>query len=115
MPSNAPDMDPVQRVLQLSTGYVLSSALHVVTKAGIPDLLENGPRSVADLATSTKSNEDALYRLMRALSIAGIFEESIPRTFSLTPASDVLRKGNPRSLRDIVTFLSDGFHLRVYA
>src|SRR4051812_42818995 len=105
--SNNPAMDPVQHVLQIATGYVLSSALNVVTAAGIPDLLENGPKSAADLAKATRSNEDALYRLMRALSVTGIFEETGAGTFALTPASDILRKNNPRSLRDAVTFISD--------
>jgi hypothetical protein len=113
--TNAAPIDPVQQVLQVAGGYILSGALNVITEAGVPDQLEKGPRTAADLAKLTKTNEDALYRLMRALAGVGVFEETAPRTFALTPISDILRKGHPRSVRDIITFISDPFHFRVYA
>jgi hypothetical protein len=44
-----------------------------------------------------------------------VFEEVTPRRFVLTPAGDLLRKDAPRSLRDVVLFIADPFHLRIYA
>jgi hypothetical protein len=66
----------------------------------IPDLLENGPRTIKDLAKATHSNEDALYRTMRALAGVGIFKETSSRVLELTPAAETRRTGAPDSLRD---------------
>lgn len=107
--------DPVQQLFQVATGYVISSALHVVTEAGVADHLGAGPKSVAGLAVATRTNEDALYRLMRLLASVGVFAEVAPRTFALTPPAELLQQAHPRSMRDMMVFIADPFHLRVYA
>jgi hypothetical protein len=110
-----PEAAAAQHVLQLATGYMLSAALNVAVRLGIADRLGDGPRSTADLASATGVNEDALYRVLRALSMAGVFREASPRTFALTPAASALRKGVPGSARDMVHWVCDPFHFRVYA
>jgi O-methyltransferase domain len=120
-PSHAPHAsgghspEPSQHLFQVATGYVLSSALHVVTEAGVADQLGAGPKSVADLAAATGTNEDALYRTLRLLASAGIFDEVAPRTFALMPPAELLQASHPRSLRDMMVFIADPFHFRVYA
>jgi hypothetical protein len=111
--SHAPD--PAQHLFQLATGFVVSSALYEVANAGIADHLSSGPKTTAELARATKTNEDALYRILRALAAVGVFAETAPRTFGLTPAAELLQAKHPRSLRDIMVFLPDPFHMRVYA
>jgi hypothetical protein len=113
--SHASAMDPAQHLLQIAAGYVLSSALQVVTKAGVADELANGPRTTSDLSAITNTDEKALYRLLRALAAVGIFEETATRTFRLTPPADLLRKNHPQSLHDLVIFFADPLHLQVYA
>ena len=110
-------MDPAvaQQVLQIGTGYIMSAALWVATRLDVAALLAGGPRPVADLAQSTGVNEDALYRTLRALAMAGIFTESAPRTFANTPGSDLLRADVPGNVRDMALWLPDPFHFRVYA
>ena len=103
-----------QLVFQLGTGYIVSAALHIATALRIPDALADGPRNVSDLARTSNVNEDALYRILRALSSAGVFVENAPRQFSNTVASEQLRSGVP-GLFDMVLWMSDPFHLRVYA
>src|SRR5262245_27430995 len=107
--------DPAQHLMQIAGGYVLSSALYVVTKAGVADHLGSGPRNVAELAKATKTNEDALYRLMRLLATVGIFVEEGSRSFALTAPADLLRKSNPRSMYNLMVFVPDPFHMRAYA
>ena len=111
--SHAPD--PVQHLFQLATGFILSSALYEIVHAGIADHLSSGPKTTAELARATNTNEDALYRILRALAGVGVFAETAPRTFGLTPAAELLQAKHPRSLRDVMVFLPDPFHLRVYA
>jgi len=104
-----------QRLMQLAGGYMMTAALYTVTKLNIPDLLKDGARSVADLAIETGSNEDALYRVMRALVPAGVFEEITPRKFSLPVSSRPLLSEGPESIRDLVLWLGDSFHFKVWA
>ncbi len=94
---------------------MVSAALGVVAQLGVADHLADGPRSTPDLAARTGANEDALYRVLRALSTTGIFTETSSRTFALTPSGALLRSNVPGSMRDMVLWLCDSFHFRVYA
>ena len=105
----------MQQILQVGSGFIASAALGVVAQLGIADHLADGPRSAADLATRTGANEDAVYRVLRALAMIGVFDETSPRTFELTPAGALLRSNVPGSVRDLVLWMCDSFHFRVYA
>jgi hypothetical protein len=107
--------DPAMHVFQLATGYVISTALQLAVQVGVADHLSAGPRTAQQLAAATGTNEDALYRVLRALASVGVFDEVEPRRFALTPAADILRKDSPRSVHDLVLFIADPLHLRVYA
>ena len=107
--------DPVQHLLQVGGGYVRASALYVIAEAGVADHLANGPKTCAELAKATNTNEDALYRLMRVLASAGVFEEAGPRSFALNTPAELLQKSHPHSARDLILFIADPFHHRVYA
>jgi hypothetical protein len=67
------------RLWELVRGYRLSQAVYVVTQLGIPDLLADGPREIDELARETASHGPTLYRVLRALAGAGVFEEVGPR------------------------------------
>jgi hypothetical protein len=101
--------------MQVATGYIASSALYVVLTLNVPDHLAEGPRTTTELALVTGANEDALYRILRLLASLGLFAEVGARTFALTPASDILRKDVPGSMRGIAVFLPDPMHFRIYA
>jgi hypothetical protein len=108
-------IDPSQHVFQIATGYIASTALYVATRLRIADQLASGPRSADDLARATGANTDALYRVLRALSSVGIFEEVSPRVFANNPPSSTMRSGSPGSTYDMSLWIADPFHLRVYA
>ena len=107
--------DPAMHVFQLATGYVISTALQLAVQVGVADHLAAGPRTARQLAAATGTNEDALYRVLRALASVGVFDEVEPRRFALTPAADILRQDAPRSIHDVVLFIADPLHMRVYA
>ncbi len=107
-------MNPAQQVLQVATGYMASSALYAAITLNVADHLVPGPKTMAELAKATGANEDALYRVLRLLASLGIFDEIAPRKFALTPASELLRKDVPGSLRGMAVFLPDPFHYKVY-
>jgi hypothetical protein len=108
-----PEVNPALIVFQAASGYMVSAALHVAVKLGVTEKLSGGPRRVADLAREAGVGEDGLYRVLRALASVGIFTESAPRTFALTPPAELLRKG-PGSLGDGIEFITDPLHFQAY-
>lgn len=112
-PEAAPKHDPVQHLMQFASGYVVSSVLWAVAELNIADLLKNGPRSVAEIAKARNLNQDALYRSLRLLAMVGIFTETEPRHFALTPPAEPLRTDLPNSMRDMVVWMSDPMHFTV--
>lgn len=98
----------------MATGYRISCALYVVTGLRIADFLKDGPQSAETLAAATGSNPDALFRVLRALASLGVFAETGPREFGLTPLSEILRGDIPGSIRDGVLFLLSDMHWAVY-
>lgn len=83
----------------LIAGYQASQMLSVAAKLKIADFLDRGPRTTTELAASTGTHEDTLYRLMRTLASMGVFIEDAGRRFRLNAAAEYLRSGVPGSLR----------------
>jgi len=114
-PSRVQGPQPTEVVMQLASGYMVSSALYTATKLGIAELLKTGPKTSQELAAATGSHEDSLYRLLRALASAGVFQESATRTFELTPVGDLLQADRDDSVRDMVLWLDNPFHFQTHA
>lgn len=96
------DMPSQMVMVQLATSYWVSRALYAAAKLGIADLLKDSPKNCDDLANSTGTNAQALYRLMRALASVGIFAENEQGCFSLTPLANYLQSNDPNSIRAFV-------------
>jgi hypothetical protein len=107
-----PTPEAIQHVFQLMTGHIVASAVNIAAQLGIADRLAHGPRTSDDLARECHVNADALYRLMRALASLGVFVESSPRTFELTPAGAALQEGPVRAM---ALWIASNFSLSVYA
>jgi len=102
------------QVIMLARGYATPACLHAAAKLKIADFLSGGPRPVSELARESQVNEDALYRVLRALASINVFRETAPRTFANTPISELLRSDVAGSARDAVLFMGDALHMRVY-
>ena len=63
--------DPLQHLMQLSTGYIAAAALYTAVQLNVADQLAAGSKSAAELAGATGANEDALYRVLRLLASLG--------------------------------------------
>jgi hypothetical protein len=116
-PSTQPaqQQDPLQQLMQIATGYVPNAALWVVAELNVADLLAKGAQPVSELAKKTNTNEDALYRCLRLLAMTGIFAETQPHHFALTPSAELLRSDHPQSMRDMVVWIADPFHYKIAA
>ena len=110
-----PEVAATQHVFQIATGYIASSALYVAAKLELADHLAAGPQSIAELARRTGANEDALYRVLRALASVGVFEELADRRFANTLTSQTLQRNAQGSVYNMALWMPDPFHLRVYA
>jgi cyclopropane fatty-acyl-phospholipid synthase-like methyltransferase len=109
-----PQPNPFQQLLGIASGYILSCSLWVAAELDIASHLGDGPKSATELARLTQTNPDILARVLRCLAMTGIFVETAPATFGLTPAAELLRKDAPQSQRDSVIWLSDPFHHRMF-
>jgi hypothetical protein len=105
-----PAPPPHAIVLQMLAGRWVSAAISTVAKFAIADHLESGPKSAKELASLTGTNEDALYRLLRATASFGIFTELEDGRFDQTPLSEPLRSAANPCLRNMaMMFLDDWF------
>jgi hypothetical protein len=98
------DIASVWRLAELAD-YVLPFAIRAVCALRVADHLVDGPLPVTDLAAGCDADPGALQRVLRALAGKGIFTESEPGVFGLTPLAQPLRSDHPISLRDAYPFL----------
>jgi hypothetical protein len=108
--SQAQELPPQMVLLQMVTGYWVAQSIYAAAKLGIADLLTTGARSFEELASTTAANPQALFRLLRALASVGIFAETEPGWFTLTPLAEFLRSDVPGSLRDVSIMMGDPEH-----
>lgn len=94
-------------LLEQSMDYTYPAALRAAALLGVADHLAEGPRTVAELAQATGSDELKLYRLLRLLASRGVFHEDESGRFELTAAAEFLRTDIPQSLRSAVLMLTD--------
>jgi hypothetical protein len=88
-------------LLLLTGGLIISRAVYVAIRLGIPDLLANGPKTVDDLARLTTSHAPSLRRVLRLLAALSVFVAHEQDTFGLAPIGERFRTGVPGSIRDM--------------
>jgi len=110
----AQPIPPEEFLTQMAFGALMSQALYVAAKLGVADLIANGPKAVSELAVATETNESALYRVLRSLASVGVFSETDPKIFALTPLAEPLRSGVPNSIRNGAIFMGEEWHWRVW-
>ena len=77
-PQPAADSSLEQQLLAMTLGVAQTHALGVAAQLGLADLLQNGPQSVAALASATRTHRSTLARLMAMLVHMGLFAEIAP-------------------------------------
>jgi hypothetical protein len=92
---------PRTAMVRMIHGFMISQAIYVAAKLGLADLLKEGPRTSDDLACATSMHAASLYRILRTLASLGVFTETGPNLFALTPMGDTLRTDAEGSLRPL--------------
>lgn len=106
-PSHEP---PQAQLLQMIAGKATTQLIFVAAKLGIADVLNDRPKSIDDLADATGTHAPTLYRVLRALAGLGVFVETDPRYFALTPMGELLQTDTTGSLRDFAILFGSDWH-----
>ena len=90
--------DEVRALRRLVNGFQLSQALHAAAVLGVSDQLARAPCTAAELADAVGADPEALARLLRALTAAGLYERDGDGRFTNGPLGDALRSDVQGSL-----------------
>lgn len=93
------NVSPRESLKQSIDAYQFSQCLYVAAKLGIADLLKDGPKHYEELAKASGAIPNALFRLLRALASAGVFNQFPGDQFGLNEVSEYLCTDVPGSLR----------------
>lgn len=99
-------------IFQILNGAHVAGAVSCLAQLGIPDLVEDVPKSAEELAKQIGAHPQALYRLMRATACVGVLSEGPDGRFSQTPMSSVLRSNATPSLRSLAIMGGREWHAR---
>jgi hypothetical protein len=98
-----PVHDPAQLVADLARAHIAARCLHVIADCGAADAIgADVGATAAEIAAQTGLAADALDRMLRLLAAHGIFTSTADGRYAHSPASLLLRDGDPRSLRSYV-------------
>jgi O-methyltransferase domain len=92
------ETDPFEILRQISGGYCVARAIHVIAELNVADALGDTAQSAAELAKSVGADPDALSRVLRLVSAYGVFEMEADK-FRHSAASHMLRSDHPQSMR----------------
>jgi hypothetical protein len=106
-----PALSASDQLKQLVGGAWVTQMVHVAAELGVADQLACGERPVEELAEACGADADGLFRLLRGLASMGIFAETAPRRFTLTPLAELLRSDHPQSLRQFARLVGDEHYL----
>ena len=109
-PAHGHQPPPPMQLMQMVMGFMLSKSISAAAKLGLADHLAGGPLYYTDLAAVAGLDQKALHRLMRALASVGVFAETSPGTYGLTPLSQLLRSDVPGSLRNMAVMVTTPSH-----
>ena len=101
--------NPFAMVQQLAAGFILPRCLHIVADLGVADALDETPRTAAELAPLVGADPGALERVMSLLAAHGVFETQ-GNSFRHSPASRLLLRDHPQSMRDFVRVFGSPVH-----
>jgi O-methyltransferase domain len=100
-----------QQLSALMTGAWITQMVRVAAELDLAGHLAAGEQAVYALARACACDPESLFRLLRALAAVGLFQETAPRRFGLTPLADLLRADHPASMRSFARLMGDEHYL----
>jgi hypothetical protein len=96
-------------------GVGFTQVIRAAARLRLADLLEEGPKTAAELAGATGVDPDALHRTLRGLVTHGIFTLGRDGRFRNNRLSRVLRAGAPGSLRSYALYFGSPSNVHAWA
>lgn len=93
-----------EKLLDLAQSHRVTAVIYVAARLGLAELLRDGPRTVKELTSRTHTDQDALARLLVALSTVGICSRVGEDCYSLTELGAGLDGAAERSFKNWVIF-----------
>ena len=90
-----------ERIVDMLTGCWRTRVIYDAVRLGIADRLSAGALESAAVARTCGTDQDATYRLLRALSVLGLCKQREADLFELTKAGQYLRKDVPDSIQGV--------------
>lgn len=87
------------KMYELISGYWVACCIHTAARLNIADHLGNDAKTLEELVSLTKSNKISLYRLLRAITSVGIFEELPNGSFKMNDLGETLKSDVPGSIK----------------
>ena len=106
--------DAQQTLLELFYGRWRSQTLYAGVKLGVFEVVGDEPLSFDHVAHDLGIDSVLGYRLLRALAALGVLRESAGKSFSSTPAGQMLRADHPQSMRDAFLLREGPEHTAVW-
>lgn len=106
---------PHEQLIGVLAGFWAAQAVHVAAQLRLADHVGPDGTSAEDLARATGTHPPSLARLMRALAGVGVFQrDAASGDYSQTALSELLRTGQPGSLRAMFASIVGGCHYRAW-
>ncbi|KAF8068171.1 sfmM3 [Scenedesmus sp. PABB004] len=105
-----------QRVADMASSFFRCQAIITLNELGVPEALQSGPKTAAQLAKAVGAHAPYLSRVLRlAERMKLVRVDARPRsggepTYALTQLSAVLCGSHPNCLKHMVSLLGDHFH-----
>lgn len=106
---------PQQIVIGAALGHIVSSCIQTAIKLEVFEEISKGTSQTSALAEKAGVSDESLYRILRVLEMAGLVVGQPARSFQLTEAGSLLTASAPGSMRDIIEFMTDAMHSKVYS
>ena len=113
LPTSSVSVEHPPLLFQMATAYWVSQLIYTAAKLGIADVLNDGPKSASEIATTVDADEDSLRRILRALCVLNVCEITKSQKFKLMPLGRSLKSGVPGSLRSMILTLGE-IHYRTW-
>jgi hypothetical protein len=106
---------PEVALYDMASGVGYTMLLGVVADLGVAELLEEEPMIAHRIAHRTKTDADAIHRVLRALASRGVFKLRKDGRFENNRVSRQLLRSKPSRLRDFCEYFASAANVRAWS
>jgi O-methyltransferase domain len=105
---------PHEQLMQITLSLFFTRFLYIAAKFGVADELAAGPRKASEIAAVVGADGPSLHRLMRSLTMIGVFTLLPDGRFGLTPLGEALKKDAPGSMHTMLLATGSPYFLAAF-